>query len=295
MSLAAAAAERHVEGDQPRAGVVVGRGVSCAQGVLRGRASKSAPSGAGQSGAPGAERGGESGRRAVVGGRAESAAGAARGVGGGRGGGVGAAAARATASAAAGGARPRARRRRRGAASAAGARRPRRGAAAGAASAVAAAASAARASTWSGSARQLDVRSRPRPAAASAWSSARPSARRSPEVRSAAEQAVELGLEGVELGEHAVGGGLDAGDVVGGLGAGGGAHLGGAALGGLEDQADLLGGAARRSTGRAAADVGLELVGDAAEVLVHRRGVVAAPPGGEVAALDPVPIHDRSG
>jgi hypothetical protein len=108
------------------------------------------------------------------------------------------------------------------------------------------------------------------------------------------QQAVEVGLEGVELGEHGVGGRLDAGDVVGGLGAGGGAHLGGAALGGLEDQADLLGGAARQR-GRGGVEVGFELVGDAAEVLVHRRGLIAAPSGWKVATLDPVPIHDRSG
>ena len=108
------------------------------------------------------------------------------------------------------------------------------------------------------------------------------------------EEAVELGFQRVELGEHAVGGFLHAGDVAGGLGAGGGAQLGGAAFGGLEDQADLLGGALRHGrSGRV--DVGVELVGDATEVLVHRRRVVAAAPGGEVATFDPIPIHDRSG
>ena len=87
---------------------------------------------------------------------------------------------------------------------------------------------------------------------------------------------------------------LHAGDVVGGLGAGGGAELGGAVLGGLEDQADLLGGAAAMD-GAGAWTCGVELVGDATEVLVHRGRVVAAAPGGEVAAFDAIPIHDRSG
>ena len=56
------------------------------------------------------------------------------------------------------------------------------------------------------------------------------------------QQAGELGLEVVELGQHAVGGGLDSGHVVGGFVAGAGADFGDASLGGLEDLADLLGG-----------------------------------------------------
>jgi hypothetical protein len=70
--------------------------------------------------------------------------------------------------------------------------------------------------------------------------------------------------------------------------------LNGAALGGLEDLADLVGRARGEGWGRRV-DAGFELVGDAAEVLVHRGRVVAPAPGGEVATLDAVPIHDRSG
>ena len=94
-------------------------------------------------------------------------------------------------------------------------------------------------------------------------------------------QALELTLERVELGEHAVGGLLDARDVVGGLLPGLGAQLGGAALGGLEDQADLLGGAAGERDRAAGATLGLELVGDAPQMLVDGRRVVPRRPVGK--------------
>ena len=106
------------------------------------------------------------------------------------------------------------------------------------------------------------------------------------------QQPAELGLERVELGQHPVGGLLDAGDVVGRILTRLGTHLGGPMLGGLEDQADLLGRLGRKR-GRGGVHARLELVGHAAQVLVDRRGVVAAATRREVPALDAFAIHDR--
>ena len=69
------------------------------------------------------------------------------------------------------------------------------------------------------------------------------------------------------------------------------AQLGGAALGGLEDQADLLGRPARQRD-RRRVHARLELVGDAAQVLVDRGRVITAATRRKVPAFDPIPIHD---
>ena len=113
-------------------------------------------------------------------------------------------------------------------------------------------------------------------------------------MRSAPSRRVSSDSSASSLESIPLGGGLDAGDVVRRLLARPRAQLGGAALGGVEDQADLLGGAVgERGAGRV--QLGLELVGDAAQVLVDGRRVVSAATGREVAALDSFPIHDRSG
>ncbi len=70
-----------------------------------------------------------------------------------------------------------------------------------------------------------------------------------------------------------------------------GAQLGGAALGGLEDQPDLLRGAAGQRE-RRRVDARLELVGDAAEMLVDRGRVIATTTRRKIPAFDPIPIHD---
>ena len=104
-------------------------------------------------------------------------------------------------------------------------------------------------------------------------------------------QLLELALELVDPVEHRAGRTLDAADVVGRLSRGVGAQLGGARLGRLEDHAHLLGRARRQRTGPRAPAHRLELVGDAAQVLVDCRLVVAAPADREIAALDGVSVH----
>ena len=82
--------------------------------------------------------------------------------------------------------------------------------------------------------------------------------------------------------------------MVGGLLVSAGAHLGDAALGGLEDLPHLLGrGRGQRRGGRVR--VRLELVRNPAQVLIDGGWVVASATHGEVATLDLLAIHDRSG